>query len=454
MKLVIFGLTISSSWGNGHATLWRGLCKALLRRGHSVTFFEHDVPYYSQHRDLTELPGGALHFYTDWDELVPRAERELADADLAMVTSYCPDGIAASKLVLDSSAKLKAFYDLDTPVTLDALSSGKHVSYIGERGLRDFDLVLSYTGGVALAELEMRLGAKRIAPLYGHVDPEVHHATAPRNEFKSDLSYLGTYAEDRQATLEKLFIEPARQLPQKRFVIGGAQYPGEFPWTKNVFFVNHLPPSEHPDFFSSSRITLNVTRRAMATMGYCPSGRLFEATACGCPVLSDAWPGLKTFFIPGREILVAHTTEDAVDALQLSDAELRAIAQAARERTLTEHTSEQRAIYLERVIEDTFAGSKSPGLRPPDYSDTESSVPGTRDICEAGEEPFGNRLHQPGESDCESPPCRPVKILLEVSHSHSANLKFEISNSKSEQLYESKSGPQIRNSTGPVESQI
>jgi spore maturation protein CgeB len=395
MKFVIFGLTISSSWGNGHATLWRGLCRALIRRGHQVTFFEHDVPYYAQHRDLAELPGGGLVLYTNWSELLPRAKRELADADVGIVTSYCPDGIAASQLVLDSGAKLKTFYDLDTPVTLEALSAGKEVSYIGERGLRDFDLVLSYTGGVALAELEMRLGAKRVAPLYGHVDPEVHRPVTAREDWRCDLSYLGTYAEDRQTTLERLFIEPARRLPGKKFLIGGAQYPAHFPWTQNVFFTQHLPPADHPAFFCSGRVTLNVTRRAMAQMGYCPSGRLFEAASCGCPLLSDTWPGLETFFTPGKEILIANTTEDAINALQLSDAELKRIAAAARERTLAEHTSEQRSIYLERVIADALAGSKSPGLEVPAYSDTESSVPGATAIHEVGAEPSGgNRLHQ------------------------------------------------------------
>jgi spore maturation protein CgeB len=311
-----------------------------------------------------------------------------------MVTSYCPDGIAASQLVLDSGAKLKTFYDLDTPVTLDALSSGREVSYIGERGLRDFDLVLSYTGGVALAELEMRLGAKRVSPLYGHVDSEVHRPVAARDDWRCDLSYLGTYAEDRQATLERLFIGAARRLTEKKFLIGGAQYPAHFPWTENVFFVQHLPPADHPAFFCSGRMTLNVTRRAMAQMGYCPSGRLFEAAACGCPLLSDTWPGLDTFFTPGKEILVANTTEDAMNALQLLDAELKQVAEAARERTLAEHTSEQRAIYLERVIEDALAGSKSPGLKEPACSDTESTVPGATAIREVGAElKAGNRLH-------------------------------------------------------------
>jgi spore maturation protein CgeB len=414
MKFVIFGLTISSSWGNGHATLWRGLCKALIRRGHSVRFFEHDVPYYATHRDFAELPGGQLVLYTNWSELLPRAKRELADADVGIVTSYCPDGIAASQLVLDSGAKLKTFYDLDTPVTLEALSSGKEVSYIGERGLRDFDLVLSYTGGVALAELEMKLGAKRVVPLYGHVDPEVHRPVAARDDWRCDLSYLGTYADDRQATLERLFIEPARRLADKTFLIGGAQYPAHFPWTGNVFFAQHLPPADHPAFFCSGRMTLNVTRRAMAQMGYCPSGRLFEAAACGCPLLSDTWPGLDTFFTPGKEILIANTTEDAINALQLSDAELKRIAEAARERTRAEHTSDQRAIYLERVIEDALAGSKSPGLEVPAYSDTESSVPGTTAVREAGADPTGgNRLHQTHGNNATHPGDRVMLNIVE-----------------------------------------
>src|SRR5213593_3197617 len=97
MKLVIFGLTISSSWGNGHATIWRALCKALTRRGHQIVFFERDVPYYAGcHRDLIEIPGGKLVLYPDWNEILDLARDETTGADVAMVTSYCPDGIAAT----------------------------------------------------------------------------------------------------------------------------------------------------------------------------------------------------------------------------------------------------------------------------------------------------------------------------------------------------------------------
>jgi spore maturation protein CgeB len=376
MKLVIFGLTISSSWGNGHATLWRGLCHALGRRGHRVVFFERDVPYYAAHRDALEIPGCELVLYSGWDEIFSRAKNDLNDADVGMVTSYCPDAIAASELLIHSAVPLKTFYDLDTPVTLNALSSGKTVDYIGPHGFADFDLVLSYTGGIALAELESKLGARRVAPIYGSVDPEMHHPVAPKENFRCDLSYLGTYAEDRQNTLNELFIQPARKLSQKKFLIGGALYPENFPWTENVFFAQHVAPPEHPAFYCSSRITLNVTRRAMAEMGFCPSGRLFEAAACGTPILSDSWPGLERFFAPGREIIVARSTEDAIAAMQLSDEELKKISIAARERIFAEHTAEHRAAQLEKVLNDALHGSLAPGVKPGDYSDTESDIPG------------------------------------------------------------------------------
>jgi spore maturation protein CgeB len=358
MKLVIFGLTISSSWGNGHATLWRGLCKALARRGHEVVFFERNVPYYALNRDLRALPYGELCLYPSWDDALPLVRWHLADADVAMVTSYCPDGVAAAGVVLESRVEVRAFYDLDTPVTLARLEAGEPVEYIGPRGLGEFDLVLSYTGGRALTELQARLGARQVAPLYGSVDPDLYRPSEPAPQYRADLSYLGTYAADRQPALERLLVESARQLPERRFLIGGAQYPEAFPWTGNIFFVRHLPPDEHPAFYSSSRLTLNITRAAMARMGYCPSGRLFEAAACGAPILSDAWEGLDVFFRPHSEILVAHDTGDAIGALELSDAELARIASLARQRTLEEHTADRRAAELERAIED--AASRIP----------------------------------------------------------------------------------------------
>ncbi len=352
MKLVIFGLSVSSSWGNGHATLWRGLIGALGRDGHHVTFFERDVPYYAQNRDLAELdPDAKLVLYDDWASIRHQARRCADAADAVIVTSFCPDGIAATELVLDSRAGLRCFYDLDTPVTLDRLAAEQSVPYIGGNGLAGFDLVLSYTGGAALDALRSRLGARRAAALYGWADPAVYRPVPVQQRDQADLSYLGTYAADRQQALETLFVAPARLRPASRFVIGGAQYPQDFPWTQNIFFVRHLPPAEHPAFYASSRLTLNVTRGAMARMGWCPSGRLFEAASCGTPILSDSWPGLDAFFEPGREILIASDTAQALAALDTAPDELARMAARARDRVLGEHTAAHRARTLVALLE-------------------------------------------------------------------------------------------------------
>ncbi|WP_338665699.1 glycosyltransferase [Pararoseomonas sp. SCSIO 73927] len=357
MRLVVFGLAVSSSWGNGHAALWRALIAALLAEGHRVTFFERDVPYYAENRDLHALPeGGELVLYKDWAEALPKARRALAECDAGMVTSYCPDAGAATALLMESRA-LRVFYDLDTPVTLARLDAGEDVGYIGPEGLGGFDLVLSYTGGAALDALRTRLGARRVAPLYGSADPTIH-APAPAPADRYALSYLGTYAEDRQAALETLFLAPARQRPESRFVIGGAQYPQDFPWGKNIWFRRHLPPPEHAAFYAGSRLTLNITRAAMAASGWCPSGRLFEAAACNVALLSDNWDGLDTFFEPGREILIASTTEEALAALDLSDEAVATIARRGRERCLAEHTATRRAREMVEAIE----AASSPAL--------------------------------------------------------------------------------------------
>lgn len=344
---------MSSSWGNGHATLWRGLCRALAARSHHVVFFEHDVDYYRSTRDLFALPGGELVFYENWDDVSARAARELADADAAIVTSFCPDGERAAALVLERTRGVRVFYDLDTPVTLTSLEQGTRPPYLPAGGLSGFDLVLSFTGGRALDELRVRLGARRVAPLYGHVDPEVHRPAAPDAQFLADLSYIGTYAGDREAAVDELFFAPARALPRGRFFLAGSMYPNVARWPENVAHRQHLAPSAHPALFCSSRITLNVTRGAMARFGHCPSGRLFEATACGAALASDWFEGLDSFFAPEREIHVVRKRDDVIALLEMSDRELARSAEAARQRTLTCHSAAVRAESLERLLWET-----------------------------------------------------------------------------------------------------
>jgi spore maturation protein CgeB len=350
VKLVIFGLTVSSSWGNGHATLWRGLCRALGERGHRVTFFERDVPYYAAHRDMPAPEGCDLRLYSDWDSVRDEAARHTRDADFAIVTSYCPDAREASALMFDTGVGT-VFYDMDTPVTLDALGRGISVPYLPATGLSGFDLVLSFTGGLALEQLQSLLGARRVAPLYGSVDPVVHHATPVVRRLQCDLSYIGTYAEDRQATLDGLFFGAARRRPDARLMLAGSQYPSDFCWEPNVFYLTHLPPGDHAAFYSSSGWTLNVTRAPMAALGYCPSGRLFEAAACGTPIVTDRWTGLDEFFTPGYELLVVENTEEVIAAMDMSEAERRAFGTRGRERALDCHTATVRVHELESLLE-------------------------------------------------------------------------------------------------------
>lgn len=353
MQFVVFGLCVSSSWGNGHATLWRGLLKALVRRGHTVTFYEKNVPYYASTRDGWEAPPGAnVIIYEDFDQIRAAAKRDCDQADVALFTSYCADADEASQMLLDSRASIKAYYDLDTPITLDCLHSGQYVPYLPPDGLKEFDLVLSYTGGRAVAELQELLGARVVRPLYGWVDQATHSPSAPLERFRSDLCYLGTFSPDRQEMLNELFLKTASAVAERRFALAGAQYPDDFPWSDNIFFVRHLEPSLHPAFFCSARATLNVTRAAMAHYGFCPSGRLFEAAACGVPIVSDVWEGLETFFSPGVEILPAACTSDVQAALGLSDHELKAVAAAAREKVLACHTADKRVLELESICEN------------------------------------------------------------------------------------------------------
>jgi spore maturation protein CgeB len=351
MKVVIFGLSISSAWGNGHATLWRGLSRALTNHGHKVVFFERDVPYYSENRDFLGLSGLKLLLYSEWNKVAQTAHSHVSEADAAIVTSFCPDGLAASELVLASASGAKVFYDMDTPVTLKALAEGRPLSYVGSAGLGGFDLVLSFTGGRALEALKSQLGARAVAPLYGSVDPNIHKPSETVDRFASDLSFLGTYSADRRDSLCRFLVEPSRLLPGKLFRIAGAQYPQDFPWARNIFYVPHVPPPEHASFYSSSGFTLNLTRQTMSDMGFCPSGRLFEAAACGSPILTDEWEGLEQFLRPGIEVIVVRSTQDVVEALSMDSGRKQEIARAARKRVLSSHTAEQRSYQLEILLQ-------------------------------------------------------------------------------------------------------
>lgn len=349
MKLVVLGLSLGSSWGNGHATTYRALLAAFASRGHEILFLEREAPWYAGHnRDLTDPRFCRLAYYRDLNSL-EQYLAEIESADAVIVGSYVPDGVAVGRFVQQHARGATAFYDIDTPVTLGKLARGDF-EYLAPDLIPGYDVYLSFTGGPTLDRIERRYGSPAARPLYCSVDPAAYRPIdlPPR----WDLTYLGTYSPDRQPTLERLLLEPARRRPDLRFAVAGAQYPIDIAWPTNVERIEHLPPAEHAAFYSASRMTLNVTRADMIAAGWSPSVRLFEAAGCGTPILSDRWDGIETLFTPDSEIVLA---DDAHDTLAALSRPLRDLGAAARERVLAAHTAAHRAVELEDHLNQATA---------------------------------------------------------------------------------------------------
>jgi spore maturation protein CgeB len=346
LSFVILGLSITSSWGNGHAVTYRGLVRELARRGHDVLFLERDVPWYAENRDLARPPYGKTHLYRSLAALKDRFGAAVRRADVVIVGSYVPDGVEVGEWAVRQARGVTAFYDIDTPVTLAKLARGDF-EYVTDDLIRRYDLYLSFTGGPVLDRLERQHGARMARALYCSVDPELYHPE-PSAETRWDLGYMGTYSDDRQPTVNELLIRPARLWRRGRFAVAGPQYPDGIRWPANVERIEHLPPAEHRSFYSAQRFTLNVTRADMIRAGWSPSVRLFEAAACGTPIVSDWWPGLDSFFTPGREILIVRSAAEAAAILrETPEEERRAIGRRARARVLAAHTAARRAAELE-----------------------------------------------------------------------------------------------------------
>ena len=358
LRIVVFGLTLSSSWGNGHATTYRALLRALAGRGHTVLFLERDAPWYAAHRDLADPPFCQLAFYHSLDEAASWRPA-LEDADLVIVGSYVPQGAALAAMIRPWTRTL-AFYDIDTPITLARLQAGD-IDYLAADIIPAYDLYLSFTAGPTLRLLETRYGAKAARPLFCAVDPERYRPRAAPTPARWALGYLGTYSADRQPTLDRLLLEPARRAPQLRFVVAGPQYPDGIDWPANVERIDHLPPDEHADFYTALQWTLNVTRADMIAAGHSPSVRLFEAAACGTAIISDAWPGLGDIFAIGRDIMVAQTPDAVLAILETPPAVRAAVGQAGRARVLAAHTADHRAQSLEGYV--AMVQSEQPARR-------------------------------------------------------------------------------------------
>jgi spore maturation protein CgeB len=359
MKIVIYGLTITSAWGNGHATTYRSLAKALAPRGHRISFIEKDAEWYRSNRDMPDPTFCTVRLYDNWTAEETSLLREAVDADVVVVGSYFPDAIFATRALLGADIGPLFFYDIDTPITMMQLRAHGRCEYLEATLIPEYAAYLSFTGGPALRELEDRFGSPRAMPFYCSVDPEIYKPTPMRREYACDLSYLGTYAKDRQPKLMSLLNATAHQMPDREFLVAGAMYPTDVSWAGNVHRITHISPPGHPAFYSSSRFTLNLTRDDMVAAGYSPSVRLFEASACGAAILSDSWSGLEEFLTPGEEILLPKDTLEVADILRnMTEAERMRMGHRARQRVLAEHTSEHRAGQFEKIVSDASTASR------------------------------------------------------------------------------------------------
>jgi spore maturation protein CgeB len=346
MRFAFFGLSIASSWGNGHATCYRGLLRALHARDHSAVFYERRTPWYDDNCDLPVANYCAIRRYTSWPP--PDAAPAVREADVVVLGSYAADGQAIAAWLPGRTAGLLVYYDIDTPKTLTLFDQGGAAPYLEARQLPRFDLVLSFAGGPALDGLR-RWGARRAEPFYCAVDPQLHRPQAPAERFASDLGFLGAIDPDREAGMRELFEAPARERPGRRFVFGGPHF-AEPSWPPNVTRFGHVPPGEHAAFYASCAWQLNLTREEMRHWGWAPSVRLFEAGACGAPLLSDRWEGLGDILRPDTEVLLVDQRRDVLGALDLPDSERARMGQAARERVLSAHTYAHRAAALEGLL--------------------------------------------------------------------------------------------------------
>ena len=349
LHIVVLGLSITSSWGNGHATTYRALLSEFAIMGHEITFLERDVPWYANHRDMPLPAFCRLFLYDSVADLKTRFVDLVASADAIIVGSYVPDGVAVGEWVISTANGITAFYDIDTPVTLAKLKRNDF-EYITPDLITKFELYLSFSGGSTLDKLQRHYGSPRALPLYCSVDETLYYPTK-HSETRWDLGYMGTYSDDRQPALQAMLIDAAELCPTLRFVVAGPQYPGSIRWPSNVERIEHLPPSDHREFYCAQRFTLNITRCDMIEAGYSPSVRLFEAAASGVPIISDYWVGLETILRPEKDILLSQSgAETAAILTGMPERERLELAYNSRQAVLGQHTSKHRARQLEEYL--------------------------------------------------------------------------------------------------------
>lgn len=351
LRIAFFGSSLVSAYWNGAATYYRGLLKALARRGHRITFFEPDAYERQQHRDISDPPWATVVVYPATEEGRKGALARAVDADLVVKASgvgVFDAELEAEVVALRSADRLVVFWDVDAPATLERLHSNVNDPF--RALLPQYDGVCTYGGGQRVVDAYAALGAAVCRPIYNAVDPDVHHPVGPDRRFAADLAFLGNRLPDREARVEEFFLSVARRLPERTFVLGGSGWnPEALPG--NVRYVGHVFTGDHNAFNASALAVLNIHRDSMARTGTSPATRLFEAAGAGSCLITDACDGIELFLEPDREILLAADGADVERHVRTLGAnQASEIGARARRRILAEHTYEQRAVEVERVL--------------------------------------------------------------------------------------------------------
>ena len=353
LDIAFFGSSLVSAYWNGAATYYRGIIRALARRGHRVTFYEPDAFGRQQHRDLEDPDWARVVVYPADDPAgVLRALDQARGADLVVKASgvgVFDELLERAALGLQSPSTMVVFWDVDAPATLDRLARDADDPF---RALvPQYDLILTYGGGDPVVEAYERAGARQCEPVYNALDADTHHPVPPDPRFAAELAFLGNRLPDREARVEGFFLAAAERLPGCRFLLGGSGW-GDKPLPANVRYLGHVYTRDHNALNVTPRAVLNVNRESMARYGFSPPTRVFEAAGAGGCLITDEWEGIELFLDPGSEVLVA-ADGDAVAAHleRLTPAQAATIGRAARRRLLSEHTYAHRAAQVEALLD-------------------------------------------------------------------------------------------------------
>jgi spore maturation protein CgeB len=346
LKIVILGPPLTTSLTNGVAPTYRGLVRELSARGHEVLFLERVDKTAGQKARQSEF--GRIEEYLSLKELKNHHAAAVREADFVLVASQIADAADIGAWVIRDAQGVTAFYDVNTPQTVVSLGQNRSGSVSAELISR-YDLYLSFTGGSLLENMEDHFGVRRARPLYAAADARLFFPENSKHDW--DLGYSGKNSDDYLPVLQRLLLEPARRWKEGRFVVAGSSYQRSLRWPGNVKRTAPILPQKRRAFYNSQRFTLNITPPAVAAVGYSPSARLFEAAACGTPVITEFWPGLETFFTPDDEILISHSPDETLIYLEeISELDRRRLGYRARERVLARHTSRHRAAELETYV--------------------------------------------------------------------------------------------------------